>query len=83
MESEEGAACDTEAALIHVWRPLDGANVGVLRGGPESVIISLSFSPSGRFLASLADASVVHIFSWTKGMEVKPDVYGREGYEKN
>ncbi|ROT74041.1 putative echinoderm microtubule-associated protein-like 5 isoform X2 [Penaeus vannamei] len=70
VESEEGAAADTEAALIHVWRPLDGANVGVLRGGLESVVTSLSFSPSGRFLASLADASVVHIFSWMKGAHI-------------
>ncbi|XP_042878001.1 echinoderm microtubule-associated protein-like 5 [Penaeus japonicus] len=70
LESEEGAACDTEAALIHVWRPLDGANVGVLRGGSEGVITSLSFSPSGRFLASLADGSVVHIFNWIKGAHV-------------
>ncbi|XP_066956728.1 echinoderm microtubule-associated protein-like 6 isoform X2 [Macrobrachium rosenbergii] len=61
---------ETDAALIHVWRPSDGANVAVLRGGAENVITSLSFSPSGRFLASLADAANVHVFNWIKGVHI-------------
>ncbi|KAK7068132.1 hypothetical protein SK128_025077 [Halocaridina rubra] len=69
MAIDEDAASDLErdSALIHVWRPSDGANVAVLRGGQEEVITSLSFSPSGRFLASLADAATVHIFNWIRG----------------
>ena len=59
---------EPDSALIHVWRPMDGANVAVLRGGNENVITALSFSPSGRFLASLADAATVHIFNWIKGI---------------
>ncbi|XP_069172867.1 echinoderm microtubule-associated protein-like 5 isoform X2 [Procambarus clarkii] len=57
-------------ALVHVWRPSDGTTTAVLRGGPETLVSALSFSPSGRFLASLADASVVHIFNWIKGVHV-------------
>lgn len=57
-------------ALVHVWRPSDGVNVAVLRAGPEAVITALSFSPSGRLLASLADASTVHIFNWIKGAHI-------------
>ncbi|XP_042240211.1 echinoderm microtubule-associated protein-like 6 isoform X2 [Homarus americanus] len=57
-------------ALVHVWRPSDGTNVAVLRGGKETIITALSFSPSGRFLASLADASTVHVFNWIKGAHI-------------
>nr|XP_053632744.1 echinoderm microtubule-associated protein-like 5 [Cherax quadricarinatus] len=59
-----------EFALVHVWSASDGSTAAVLRGGPEALITSLTFSPSGRFLASLADASIVHVFNWIKGVHI-------------
>lgn len=67
MEEDTGEGRAEEYALVHVWRPGDGANVAVLRGGSQAVVTALSFSPSGRLLASLADANTVHIFNWIKG----------------
>ena len=60
---------EEQGAVIHVWRPSDGKIVTALMGNKnDAVITSLTFSPSGRFLASLVDACAVHVFNWIKGL---------------
>lgn len=68
LEYEKNEETDDEnGALVHVWRCRDGVGLGLLRGGGERVVTALSFSPSSRFLASLADGDTIHIFNWIKG----------------
>lgn len=68
MEQEKNEETDDEnGALVHVWRCRDGVGLGLLQGGGERVVTALSFSPSSRFLASLADGDTIHIFNWIKG----------------
>lgn len=65
LEHEE--TDDENGALVHVWRCRDGVGLGLLQAGGERVVTALSFSPSSRFLASLADGDTIHIFNWIKG----------------
>ncbi|XP_076049274.1 echinoderm microtubule-associated protein-like 5 [Oratosquilla oratoria] len=53
-------------ALVHVWRPSDGTTITLLQGGDEDVVTAISFSPGGRFLATIADATTLHVFNWVK-----------------
>ncbi|KAK3878967.1 hypothetical protein Pcinc_016411 [Petrolisthes cinctipes] len=70
LEHEKNEGDDDYGALVHVWRCRDGVGLGLLRGGGERVVTALSFSPSSRFLASLADGDTIHIFNWIKGVHV-------------
>ncbi|CAL4098989.1 unnamed protein product, partial [Meganyctiphanes norvegica] len=70
LMEEDTQLVGADVCLIHVWRPVDGTSVGVLRGGDEAVVTHLSFAPEGRFLASVADAMVLHIFNWVKGTHI-------------
>lgn len=68
FQPEERFVPGEHGALVHVWHPKDGVIITTLSTEDNShIITSLAFSPDGRFLAILADASIIYIFNWIKG----------------
>ena len=68
VEEPSTGNAEDEGALVHVWRPSDGSLVTVLQGdSKDQIITSMSFSPKGRQLAFLADATTIYLFNWIKG----------------
>ena len=73
--------------MVHVWNPKDGVNMTTLTTEDDTrIVTSLAFSPDGRYIAVLADASVIFIFNWIKGnifFNMSHEVHEVNSYRKN
>ncbi|XP_057778166.1 autophagy-related protein 18a-like [Salvia miltiorrhiza] len=58
------ATASSKGTLVRVFTTMDGSLLKELRRGSErAAIYSLSFSPTGRWLAASSDKGTVHVFS--------------------